>query len=171
VSPRYPAAEDVTGAPNPISRIIGAFTCAGATSGSCDFSGHAGAKVKFVNRESGRCISVRNPWTRNGNGTAIVAADCWRDRDRQIWDVTLADVATRKYTALTKTRSQNPGVTFCAGVNKGNIHDHRRTAGSPLQAWGCAGTANEHLRFLEAGSATCTLPAYEQLCGLGGSRP
>ncbi len=166
VGTSYPAAPDLEGAPNFASILIDAFTCGHDGGIGCDFQGSATARVKLVNRGSGHCISVPATWTRNGNATPLIAADCWRERERQIW--TVAPAYAADYMPLSRSRTQNPGVQFCADVNKGNARDHRRYVNSRLQMWRCntPADANQRFRFLQAGSATCTTQTYYEICGV-----
>ena len=181
VIPDYPATPDVTGS-GPItdflSVVYDAFTCrqtAGTginPTGGCSFSGHASPPpLKFVNRGSGRCLSVYN-WTRNGQGTTLVASRCRRNQPRQTWQMTYPFPITNdagSYGDFSQKRTQNPGVRFCADVGKGNARDHRRAVGGRLQMWSCTPTnlhGNQEFRFLRVGESTCETRFPAEVCGL-----
>lgn len=184
VIPDYPATPDVTSSgpiTDVLSVIYAAFTCrqtAGTgvnPSGGCGIHGGASNSppppLKFVNRGSGRCLSVYN-WTRPGDGTTLVASRCRRNQARQTWALnypfSIANSAG-SYADFSQKRSQNPGVRFCADVGQGNAHDHRRSVGTRLQMWKCTTTslhANQEFRFLQVSQATCEPQYAAQVCGL-----
>jgi hypothetical protein len=186
VIPDYPATPDVTGGSaisDFLSEMYDAFTCRTVAASqtnpaaTCGFHGrNYSPPVKFVNRGSGRCLSVFN-WTRNGQGTTVVASRCRRNQSRQTWrfsypyPVTNHGVsnAAEDYGDFSQTRSQNPGVRFCIDVGKGNAHDHRRAKGDHLQMWQCTSRflhGNQEFRFLQVSEATCTTRLAQGVCGL-----
>ena len=136
----------------------------------CDFPRDA-PPLKFVNRGSGRCLSVFN-WTRNGQGTTVVASRCRRNHARQTWDVGYAlspTITHGPYGDFSQKRNQSPGVRFCMDVGKGNAHDHRRAEGDRLQVWACTKAnlhGNQEFRFLPVSEATCEPQYAAQVCGL-----
>ena len=184
--PDYPATPDATGGNaigNFLSTIYDVFTCRKVAESdsnpapTCDFQGmDFTPPVKFVNRGSGRCLSVFN-WTRTGQGTTVVASRCRRNQSRQTWrfsypyPVTNHGVpnAAEDYGDFSQTRSQNPGVRFCIDVGKGNAHDHRRAYGDHLQMWQCTSRflhGNQEFRFLQVSEATCQTRFAQDVCGL-----
>jgi hypothetical protein len=181
VIPDYPATPDVTGSgplTDVLSIIYAGLTCRQTSgsglnpSGGCGFNGNVSPPpLKFVNRGSGRCLSVYN-WTRNGQGTTVVASRCRRNQPRQTWAVKYPFPVTindGSYGDLSQKRPQNPGVRFCTDVGKGNAHDHRRAVGDRLQVWSCTPTnlhGNQEFRLLRVGEATCTTQYPAQVCGL-----
>lgn len=184
VLPDYPATPDVTGSgaiTDVLSGIYDAFTCRPSSDPSeanplpsCGFNRSLLPPVlKFVNRGSGRCLSVFN-WTRKGQGSTVVASRCRRSQPRQIWKlseltaVRLNDPAGN-YGDLSQKRNQSPGVRFCVDVGKGNAHDHRRAQGDRLQVWSCTSGhlhGNQEFRFLHVGEATCETQHAADVCGL-----
>ena len=180
----YPASPDVTGSgpiTDVLSALYGAFTCGPSSDPAaanplpaCGFNRSLLPPVlKFVNRGSGRCLSVFN-WTRNGQGTTVVASRCRRSQPRQIWNTSELAAARLNdpagdYGDLWQKRSQNPGVRFCMDVGRGNAHDHRRAEGDRLQVWSCTSGnlhGNQEFRFLHVGEATCEPQYAAQVCGL-----